>query len=71
MKKAIALTLAVAFFLCAFLWFPRPSFADADRCYNNWDRCRQRAFEADEGWFRTTIMLTVCDVGWGRCILFI
>jgi hypothetical protein len=70
MKKAIALTLAVVFFLCAFLWLPRASFAHADHCYDDWQTCRQRAFEADEGVVRTTLMLTVCDIAWGKCQIF-
>jgi hypothetical protein len=67
MRKAIALTLAAVFFLCAFLWFPQASFAHSDHCYNDWHSCRQRSFEADEGWIRTTLMLTVCDIAWGKC----
>jgi hypothetical protein len=71
MKKAIALTLATVFFLSAFLLLAEVSFASTatDACYNNWEACRRRAFESDEGVIRTTLMLTVCDVGLGKCIL--
>lgn len=72
MKKAIAVALAALFFLSVFLWFPQTSSAEtvADTCYNSWERCRQRAFESDEGWFRTALMLTVCDLSLGKCLLF-
>ncbi len=68
MKKAVALTLAAAFFLGVFLFLPRASFADADSCYDYWERCRIRAFAADVGWIKTTLMLTMCDIGLGRCL---
>jgi hypothetical protein len=69
MKRAIALTLAVVFFLGAFLWFPRASCAHAGHCYSDWDICRGRAFASEEGVVRTTILLTVCDVAFGKCLL--
>ncbi len=69
MKRAIALTLAVVFFLGAFLWFPRASCAHSGHCFNDWEVCRQRAFGSDEGVLRTTLLLTVCDIAWGKCQL--
>jgi hypothetical protein len=70
MRKAIASTLAVAFFLSAFLLLPQSSWATrADACYDDWGGCRSRAFESDEGIIRTALMLTVCDVALGKCLL--
>ncbi len=71
MKKAIALTLAVVIVVSAILFFPRASAAalPAYACWDNWDVCRVRSFQADEGIIRTTVMLTVCDVGLGKCLL--
>ena len=69
MKRAIALTLAVVFFLGALLWFPGASNAHAGHCFGDWDVCRQRAFASDEGVVRTTILLTVCDIALGKCLL--
>jgi hypothetical protein len=71
MKRAIALTLAAVVFLSVFLWLPRSACASvpADVCYNDWETCRIRAFAADEGVIRTTLWLTVCDVGLGKCLL--
>lgn len=71
MKRAIALTLAAVFFLSALLWLPQSSAAltRADACYDNWEACRVRAFASDEGIVRTVLLLTVCDVALGRCLL--
>ncbi|MEW5901834.1 MAG: hypothetical protein AB1715_10265 [Acidobacteriota bacterium] len=71
MKKAIALTLAAVFFLSAILLLVQVSSAKtrSEICYDDWEACRTRAFEADEGWLRTTLMLTVCDLALGKCVL--
>ncbi len=41
----------------------------ADYCYDEWERCRERAFEADVGWIKMTLMLTTCDIALGKCLL--
>jgi hypothetical protein len=71
MKKAIALTLAVMFFLSAFLWFPQLSSAraPADLCYDDWEHCRNRALQSDDGIAKTILWLTVCDFALGKCLL--
>lgn len=71
MKKAIALALAAGFFLSLFVLFvPGARAHDADYCYDNWERCRIRALESNEGWVRKAVMLTVCDLALGKCLLF-
>jgi hypothetical protein len=72
MKKAIVLTLAVVFFLSAFLALPERAAANtpADNCYDSWEACRARALDSDSGWFREAIMLTVCDLALGKCLLW-
>jgi hypothetical protein len=67
MKKAIASTLAVVFFLIVFLWLPAVSTAHASHCYDDWEVCRSRALESSAGMVKTTLMLTVCDIAWGKC----
>jgi hypothetical protein len=71
MKKAIALTLAATLVLSAVLFFPSLTEAalPAGTCYDNWDVCRSRAFQSEEGVLRTTVLLTVCDFGLGKCLL--
>jgi hypothetical protein len=63
------LALAIVFFLGVFLWFPRASFAHAGHCFDDWQTCRTRALQTDDGWIRTTLILTVCDVSLGKCLL--
>jgi hypothetical protein len=41
----------------------------SDYCYDEWERCRERAFESDAGWFKTALMLTICDIALGKCLL--
>jgi len=43
--------------------------SNSDHCYDEWERCRERAFESDAGWFKTTLMLTICDIALGKCLL--
>ncbi len=69
MKKAIALVLAAGFVLSLGLFVPIATGADAKYCFDNWEVCRARALNADEGWVRIAIMLTVCDLALGKCLL--
>jgi hypothetical protein len=71
MKRAIAVSLALVFFLSAFLWLPQSAKAvtHSDMCYDDWESCRTRALQSDEGIIRTTLWLTVCDVALGKCLL--
>jgi hypothetical protein len=71
MKRAIALSLAVVFFLSAFFWLPQSAaaLARADICYDDWEACRSRALQSDEGIVKTILWLTVCDVALGKCLL--
>lgn len=70
MKKAIVLTLAVVLMLSSVLFLPQSSLAE-DACTTRWNECRESAMGADVGWIRTTIMLTICDLAWGKCQLAI
>ncbi len=42
----------------------------SDQCFNEWERCRERALESDAGVIKTTLMLTACDIALFRCILY-
>jgi hypothetical protein len=61
----------LASFLSVFFWLPQSAAgrAPADLCWDDWQSCRTRAFQSDEGIIRTTLWLTVCDVGLGKCLL--
>ena len=70
MKRAVALALTGLCLLSSFLFFPQAAQGRvADECYSNWSRCRVNAFNMDVSWYRMTLVLTVCDVGLGKCIL--
>ncbi|HUM34237.1 MAG TPA: hypothetical protein PKX32_03120 [Candidatus Saccharicenans sp.] len=71
MKKLTSLTLSLIFILSIFLFLPQASQArvSADECWDNWERCRARALQSDYGTVRTTLALTSCDIGLGRCII--
>ena len=72
MKKLTSLTLSLIFILSIFLFLPQTSQAriPADQCWDNWERCRARAFQSDLETARTTMALTSCDLGLGRCLIF-
>jgi len=40
------------------------------QCYNDWETCREEALARDASVIQTTLMLTLCDVSFGRCILY-
>jgi hypothetical protein len=71
MKKAIAFVLAVFFLLSAAVYFAPIAGAQtrADACYNNWGSCRQRALDLDVAWWKVAVLLTLCDLSLGKCIM--
>ena len=70
MKKAVAHALAGLVMFSAVWFFPRAAEArDTAVCFSNYSTCRNSAFGMDVGWVRMTLVLTVCDLGLGRCLL--
>jgi len=71
MKKAIAFVLAVFFLLSAAVYFAPTAGAQImpDVCYNNWGRCRYRALDLDVAWWKVAVLLTLCDLSLGKCIM--
>ena len=43
--------------------------ADVDECYDNHQRCDERALMGDYGIIKTTLMLTACDVALFSCVV--
>lgn len=70
MRRKVGLAL-LTLMVVGYLFLPvlLASEFHADYCYDEWERCRERAFESDAGWFKTTLMLTVCDVALAKCLL--
>ncbi len=71
MKKALAATLTTIILLStlSFALLASESVNPADSCWDNWEKCRERAFESDYGPVRTTLALTVCDIALAKCLL--
>lgn len=69
MRKTVALTLAGIVLLSVFFLSPVASRADVDKCFDDWERCRERAYEAKVGVIKMTIMLTMCDIAHSVCII--
>lgn len=40
------------------------------QCYGTWEDCRTEALARDASVIQTTLMLTLCDIALGRCILY-
>jgi len=70
MKKLAALTLAGLVLVSAVLFFPASAAARAaDYCYTDYIECRENAFSLDTPWYKMAIILTVCDIALGKCLL--
>jgi hypothetical protein len=70
MKKAFVLALAGIIFVSSALFFPLAVRAhDVNECYRDHQVCRERALNMDAPWTKVALLLTVCDVALGKCIL--
>jgi hypothetical protein len=72
MRKLMALILVGLFFVPFFFLFAKPVSADQGdtaMCYDEYDICWMRAVNGDHGKIKTTLMLTVCDLALGTCLL--
>jgi len=70
MKKACFFALAGLILFSSVLFFPLSLSAhDVNECYRDHAACRERALAMDAPWTKIAILLTVCDVGLGKCIL--
>ena len=70
MKRTVSFVLALLVLVSAGLFFPRRAEAiTVDQCYANHSRCWQLAMSADVGVIKRTLMLTMCDVSLGYCLI--
>lgn len=70
MKKFVALALAGLVMLSVVWFFPQTAEArDSAECYRNYRTCRSEAFDMDASWTKVAVVLTICDIALGRCIL--
>ncbi|MGZ7065293.1 MAG: hypothetical protein ACXVI6_02945 [Candidatus Aminicenantales bacterium] len=70
MKKVFLLALAGLVLLSSALVFPLALSAhDVNECYRDHQACRERALNLDAPWTKVALVLTVCDIALGKCIL--
>lgn len=70
MKRTVSLALALLVLASAVALFPRRAEAiTVDQCYANHSRCWQLAMSAEVGVVKRTLMLTMCDVSLGYCLI--
>jgi hypothetical protein len=70
MKKVFLLALAGLILFSSVLFFPLAVSAhDVNECYRDNEVCRERALDMDAHWIKVALVLTVCDIALGKCIL--
>jgi hypothetical protein len=70
MKKACLWALAGLILVSSVVFFPLSLSAhDVNECYRDHQVCRERAMMLDAPWTKVAILLTVCDLALGKCVL--
>jgi hypothetical protein len=70
MKKLAVLALAGMVLISAALAFPSaPEVNDQTDCNRNHEKCREYTLNLDAPWYKVMVLLTVCDVAFGKCSL--
>ncbi len=70
MKRFVALALAGLFVVAAVTLIPMTATArDVSECYRNHEACRALALDMNASWLKVALVLTVCDLALGKCIL--
>jgi hypothetical protein len=46
-----------------------PAVNNQSDCNNNHMKCREYTLNLDEPWYKVAVLLTVCDVAFGKCVL--
>ena len=71
MKKLAILALAGLVLVSAALFFPMAAAGhEVNECDRDHRDCRENVLNMDAPWYKVMIFLTVCDIGLGKCILF-
>lgn len=65
MKKLLILSLAGLILVTA----AAPAVNNQDQCNSNHKKCREYALNLDEPWYKVAVMLTACDIAFGKCML--
>jgi hypothetical protein len=65
MKKLAILTLAGFILVTA----AAPSVNNQTDCNTNHVKCREYTLNIDEPWYKVAVLLTACDIAFGKCML--
>lgn len=65
MKKLLILSLAGLILVTA----AAPAVNNQDECNKNHRKCREYALNLDEPWYKVAVMLTACDIAFGKCMM--
>lgn len=65
MKKFLILSLASLILVTA----AAPAVNNQDLCNSNHRKCREYTLNLDEPWYKVAVMLTACDIAFGKCML--
>ncbi len=72
MKKLAILSLAALIVLAAGAWYAAAhGLNDQSDCNSNHVKCREYCLNLDAPWYKVTLMLTACDIAFGKCMLSI
>ncbi len=72
MKKLAILALAGLILVAAAVPFATArEVNNQSDCNSNHVKCREYVFMLDEPWYKMAVMLTGCDVAFGKCMLSI
>jgi len=70
MRKLAILALAGLVFVAAGVTFAAaPDLNDQTDCNNNHMKCREYTLNLDEPWYKVMVLLTACDIAFGKCML--
>lgn len=71
MKKLAILALAGLILLTASVPFASADVNNQTDCNSNHMKCREYVFTVDAPWYKMALLLTACDVAFGKCMLSI
>ncbi len=70
MRKLAILALAGLFLVTAAVSFAAaPDLNNQTDCNNNHMKCREYTLNMDAPWYKVMVMLTACDIAFGKCML--
>jgi hypothetical protein len=70
MKKLAVLALAgLALATVTATFAMLPDVNEQSLCNKNHQECREYALNLDEPWYKVMVLLTVCDIAFGKCAL--